>query len=191
MKIGLFFGSFNPVHNAHVTLAQYMLDNTDLECIWFVISPQNPLKDKESLLSEKERLKMVNMAIVNNDKMRASDIEFKLSKPSYTCDTLNLLKKTFKDDEFVLIIGTDNLENLHKWKDYKNILEDYKIYVYPRNTKETISELKNHPNVKIFNVDLIDISSSCIRQAIKENREVVNLLAPQVEGYIKRKGFYR
>ena len=158
--------------------------------MWFIISPHNPLKDKNSLLSEKERLKMVNMALIDNEHMRASDIEFNLSKPSYTIDTLNLLKETFKENEFVIIMGTDNLENLHKWKDYQKILEEYQIYVYSRSSSDGCN-LILHPKVKMFDVNLIEMSSTFIRNEIKENRDVKDFLAPQVANYIKRKGFYQ
>ena len=190
MKIGLFFGSFNPIHNGHLSLANYVLKNSDLDNIWFVISPHNPLKDKDSLLSESERLKMVNMSIFNSENLRASDIEFKMPKPSYTIDTLNLLKERFKENEFVIIMGTDNLENLHKWKDYEKILNEYEIYVYSRPTSDG-GELKNHSKVKIFNSNLSEISSTFIRNSIKEDRDASNLMIPSVWNYIKRKGFYK
>jgi nicotinate-nucleotide adenylyltransferase len=190
MKIGLFFGSFNPVHVGHMILANYMLEYTDLESIRFVTSPQNPLKDKDSLLSESERLKMVNMALVDNEKMQASDVEFKMPKPSYTIDTLEVLKKRSPENEYVIIMGTDNLENLHKWKDYEKILEQYEIYVYSRSTSEG-GELRNHLKVKLFDAHLVEMSSTFVRQAIKENRDVRYLVPTPVWNYIKRKGFYK
>ena len=190
MKIGLFFGSFNPIHVAHMLLVQYVLEHTDIEKIWFVISPHNPLKDKNSLLSENERLKMVNMAIANNNKMRASDIEFNLKKPSYTIDTLKFIKETYVNDEFVVVIGTDNLENLHKWKDYQKILEEYEIYAYSRPTSDG-GELKNHPKIKIIDAHPNELSSTFIRDLIKENKNVEDLLCPAVWNYIKRKEFYK
>ncbi len=190
MKIGLFFGSFNPIHIGHTTLADYILNHTDLDKVWFVISPQNPLKDKNLLLPENERLKMVNMALVENEKMRASDIEFKMPKPSYTIDTLNLLKERFKENEYVIIMGTDNLENFHKWKEYQSIINNYDLYVYSRSTSDG-GELKNHPKVKIFNVDSIEISSTFIRETIKNNGNIDSLVTNSVGNYIKRKGFYK
>ncbi len=189
MKIGLFFGSFNPVHNGHVTLANYMLEHTDLDRVWFVISPHNPLKDKDSLLDKSERLKMVNMSLVDNDTMRASDIEFNLPQPSYTIDTLNILSKTFKEDEFVIMMGIDNLDNLHKWKNYQQILDKYEIYVYLRSTGDG-GQFKTHPKIKILNTPLIEVSSTFIREEIKNNRDVKSILPSQVHGYI-RKGFYK
>lgn len=190
MKIGLFFGSFNPIHSGHIMLSDYILKHTDLECNWFVISPHNPLKDKDSLLAEYERLKMVNMALINHENMRAIDIEFSLPKPSYTIDTLNLLKSRFKEDEFVLIMGTDNLENLHKWKDYEKIIEEYEIYAYSR-PDSNVDEFKNNPKVKIFNADLMEMSSTFIRESIKKNKSIEHILAPQVWNYIKRKELYK
>lgn len=190
MKIGLFFGSFNPIHNGHITLANYMLNNSDLDYIWFVISPQNPFKYKDSLLLESERLKMVNMSIVDNPRLKANNIEFKLPKPSYTIDTLKILSERHKEYEFVLMMGTDNLENFHKWKDYENILEKYEIYVYPRSTSDG-GTLKNHPKVKMFNSNLNELSSTFIRNEIKENREIKNFLPLVVNNYIQRKGFYK
>lgn len=190
MKIGLFFGSFNPVHNGHIILANYMLEHTDLENVWFVISPHNPLKDKQTLLKESERLKMINMALVGKEKILVSDIEFKLSQPSYTIDTLQILEMIHKEDEFVIIMGTDNLENLHKWKDYQNILEKYSIYVYSRNTSDG-GELKNNSKVKIFNANLVELSSTFIRNEIRNNRDVKDFLPVPVYNYIKRKEFYK
>ena len=190
MKIGLFFGSFNPIHKGHITLANYILNHTDLDKIWFVISPQNPLKDKNLLLPEKERLKMVNMALVDIENMQASDIEFKMPKPSYTIDTLNLLKERFKENQYVVIMGTDNLENFDKWKDYQKILNEYEIFVYSRSTSDG-GELKNHPKVKLFNSDFTELSSTMIRKMIKENENVDGLIPNSVYNYIKRNGFYK
>ncbi len=190
MKIGLFFGSFNPIHNGHLALANYVLKNSDLNKVWFVISPHNPLKEKDSLLTESERLKMVNMSIIDNDKLRASDVEFKMPKPSYTIDTLNYLKERFKENEFVIIMGTDNLENLHKWKDFEKILNEYEIYVYSRPTSDG-GNLKNHPKIKIFNSNLSEISSTFIRNSIKEGKDASNLMTLSVWNYINRKGFYK
>jgi nicotinate-nucleotide adenylyltransferase len=132
MKIGLFFGSFNPVHVGHMVLANYMLEYTDLDKIWFVISPHNPLKKKSSLLDEKHRLQLVNLAIGDNAKIKASDIEFKLPQPSYTVVTLAYLKEKHPEYEFALILGEDNLLSFNKWKNYEEILKHHQLYVYPR-----------------------------------------------------------
>lgn len=193
MKIGLFFGSFNPIHVGHLIIANYMLEYTDLESIRFVISPQNPLKDKESLLPESERLKMVNMALVDNEKMNASDIEFKLPKPSYTIDTINLIKNRSPEDEYVIIMGTDTLNTFYNWKDYKTILEECEIYVYSRpiSNNDNFIIFEKHPKIKIFNNNSIDLSSTFIRQAIKENKDVRYFVSAPVWNYIKRKEFYK
>jgi nicotinate-nucleotide adenylyltransferase len=190
MKIGLFFGSFNPVHNGHIALAKYMIEHTDLDCVWFVISPHNPLKDKNSLLDKSERLKMVNMSLVGLDKMRASDIEFNLPQPSYTIDTINVLTERFKENEFVILMGIDNLENFHKWKDYQKILDKCEIFVYSRSTGN-VGQFENHPKIKVLNTPLVEISSTFIREEIKNNRDVKRILSPHVLGYIERKGFYK
>ncbi|MES2397716.1 MAG: nicotinate (nicotinamide) nucleotide adenylyltransferase, partial [Bacteroidota bacterium] len=131
MKVGLFFGSFNPVHTGHLVLANYMLEYTDLERIWFVVSPHNPLKKKSTLLDEKQRLQMVDLAIGDNIKLKASNIEFNLPQPSYTIVTLTYLKEKYPQHEFVLIMGADNLENFHKWKNYEEILKHHQLYIYP------------------------------------------------------------
>jgi nicotinate-nucleotide adenylyltransferase len=190
MKIGLFFGSFNPVHVGHMILANYMLEYTDLERIWFIVSPQNPFKKKSDLLDEKYRYDMVNIAIGENDKMKASDIEFTLEQPSYTIDTLNLLKKENPEDEFVIIMGTDNLENFNKWKDFVKILNRYKIYVYSRHTSDG-GYLKGHPHIKIVDAHMVEMSSTFVRQAIKENRDIRYLLPTGVWDYIKKMNFYK
>lgn len=191
MKIGLFFGSFNPIHVGHMILANYMLEYTDLDSIQFVVSPHNPMKDKESLIEESERLKLINMALVDNEKMKASDIEFKMPKPSYTIDTLNLLQQRSQENEYVIIMGTDNLENLEKWKGYEQILSNYQIYVYCRSLSDG-GKLKAHPKVKMCDAHLVELSSTFIRQAIKENKDI-RYLVPSLAiwNYIKRKGFYK
>ena len=132
MKTGLFFGSFNPVHIGHLIIANFMATHTDLKEVWLVVSPQNPLKDKKSLAPERERLHMLRMAIDDNPKLKASDIEFKLPRPSFTIDTLTYLDEKYPKKDFVLIMGSDNLETLHKWKNYENLLRKYCIYIYNR-----------------------------------------------------------
>ena len=132
MTIGLFFGSFNPVHKGHLEIASYFLDNTDLKELWLVVSPQNPLKDDEELLDIEKRLELVNAAISENTRIKCCKVELGLSKPSFTVDTMKELKRIYPENEFVIIMGTDNLEKLDLWKDYLEILNNYKIYVYPR-----------------------------------------------------------
>ncbi len=189
MKVGLFFGSFNPIHVGHMVLANYFLEYSDLKKIWFVVSPQNPLKEKKTLLPEHHRLQLVKLAIGDNVSMKASDIEFKLTQPSYTINTLTYLKEKYPKNEFVLIMGADNLENFHKWKNYEQILKQYEVYVYPR--KETIeNDLFRHPKVKLYDAPLMEISSTFIRKSIKEKKDVRYYLPANVWEYIKEMHFY-
>ena len=189
MKVGLFFGSFNPIHAGHLVLANYMLDHTDLDRIWFVVSPHNPLKKKDTLLDEKQRFHMVNLAIGDNTKLKASNIEFKLPQPSYTINTLTFLKEKYPKHEFVLIMGSDNLENFHQWKNYERILNRFQLYVYPRKESDG-GTFKNHPQVKLVNAPLMEISSTAIRQAIEEKKEIRFFVSDAVWKYIKKMHLY-
>lgn len=189
MKVGLFFGSFNPVHTGHLVLANYMLEYTDLERIWFVVSPHNPLKKKSTLLDEKQRLLMVNLAIGDNIKLKASNIEFNLPQPSYTIVTLTYLKEKYPQHEFVLIMGADNLENFPKWKNYEEILKHHQLYIYPRPESDG-GKLKDHPQIKLINAPLMEISSTAIRQAIKEKKDMRYFMPEAVWQYIKEMHFY-
>ena len=189
MKIGLFFGSFNPVHVGHMVLANYMLEYTDLDKIWFVISPHNPLKKKSSLLDEKHRLQLVNLAIGDNSKIKASDIEFKLPQPSYTVVTLTYLKERYPEHEFALILGEDNLLSFNKWKNHEEILKHHQLYVYPRPNSDK-SEFHNHSQVKLVNAPLIEVSSTEIRKAIQEKKDVRYFMPNAVWEYIKEMHFY-
>jgi nicotinate-nucleotide adenylyltransferase len=193
MKVGLFFGSFNPIHVGHMVLANYMLSFTDLDRIWFVVSPHNPLKNKSSLLDEKQRLHLVNLAIGDNNKLKASNIEFKLPQPSYTINTLVHLKEKYPLNEFALILGADNLENFHKWKNYEEILKYHELYVYPRvQTSIEKSELKLKSNkIKLVNAPVIEISSTFIRQAIKEKKDVRYFMPDSVWQYVQEMHFYK
>ena len=189
MKVGLFFGSFNPIHKGHLLLANYMLDHTDLDRIWFVVSPHNPLKKKDTLLDEKQRLHMANLAIGDNTKLKASNIEFKLPQPSYTINTLSFLKEKYPKHEFAIIMGADNLENFHKWKNYEKILKGFQLYVYPRNESDG-GTLNNHPKVKLVNAPFMEISSTAIRQAIKEKKDLRFFMPDAVRHYIKEMHLY-
>jgi len=189
MKIGLYFGSFNPIHNGHMAIANYMLEFTELDEIWFIISPQNPLKTKQKLLPDYQRLELVNLATNDTPGYRVSNIEFNLPKPSYTIDTLAYLFDKHPNKEFVLIMGSDNLVNFHKWKNFNEILRNHQIYLYPRpNTKQV--ELMKHPNVNKVDAPLMEISSSFIRKAIKDNKDVRFFLPNNVWLYIKEMHFY-
>jgi nicotinate-nucleotide adenylyltransferase len=189
MKIGLFFGSFNPIHIGHLAIANYMLEFSELEKIWFVVSPHNPLKKKETLLPDIQRLRMVREAIGDFAKFKASDIEFKLPQPSYTINTLAYLEEKFPNDEFALIMGTDNLTTLDKWKNFDQILDRYKIYTYPRPGSDG-GKFASHKNVTITKAPLMEISSTMIREAIKNKKDIRFLLPEAVQIYIKEMHFY-
>lgn len=190
MKIGLFFGSFNPVHCGHMIIAGYMSEFTDLDQVWFIVSPHNPLKLKNSLLQDYHRMTLVKIAIGSNRKIKASDIEFKLPRPSFTINTLAYLFEKFPAHQFVLILGSDNLESFHKWKNYKQILEQVELYIYPRKDSDG-GELKSHPNVKKIPAPLMEISSSFIREAIKNKKDVRYMLPEKVWEYLDEMNFYK
>jgi len=199
-KIGLFFGSFNPIHVGHMILANHMVNYTDLDEIWFVVSPQNPHKTKSSLLSEHHRLSMVNEAVGDNPKFRASDIEFQLSKPSYTIDTLAYLEERYPDHKFALLMGEDNLRSFHKWKNHEVILDKFPILVYPRvltiqeqEKEQRIEkhELLNHQNIHLVDAPITKISSSFIRRAIADGLDVKYLLTEPVWRYLDEMNFYK
>jgi nicotinate-nucleotide adenylyltransferase len=189
MKIGLFFGSFNPIHMGHMIIANIMVESTDLDKVWFVISPQNPFKPAKGLLHEFDRYDMVRAAVYDNYKLEASDIEFNLTKPSFTIHTLVHLREKHPNKEFKVIIGEDNLTNFTKWKNHERILEDYGLYVYPRPGTQP-SELKLHPNVKMVDAPLLDISATFIRNCIKKGQSVRYLVPDAVDEMIRDKKFY-
>ena len=193
-KIGLFFGSFNPIHIGHLILANYILEKSDMEQLWFVVSPQNPFKEKKSLLKDYHRLDMVNLALKNYPKMRASNIEFSLPKPSYTTDTLAYLKEKYPENSFALIMGEDNLKNLHKWKNSENLVENNQIIVYPRKLEaENLEEnvLLNHPNISLIEAPIIELSATQIREMIKLNQNVRPMLPPEVFEFLDGSSFYK
>lgn len=189
-KIGLFFGSFNPIHVGHLIIANHMLEFTNLDRIWFVVSPCNPLKNKESLIDERQRLYMAKLAIDNNPNFKASDVEFKLPIPSYTIKTLAYLSDWHPEYDFSLIMGSDNLQNFKKWKNYETILELYSIFVYPR-PNTNIDEWMNFQNINLIeNVPLMEISASHIRQLVKEKKSIQYLVPEEVRKYIDDMLFY-
>jgi len=190
MKIGLFFGSFNPIHVGHMIIANVMAENTDLSKVWFVVSPQNPLKPSKGLLHEFDRYDMVKAAIADNYKLEVSDVEFHLSKPSYTIHTLAHLSEKHPGKEFKLILGEDNLENFTKWKNYEQILQHHGLYVYPR-PHVTNTDLKRHPNVTMIDAPLLDISATYIRSCIKSNKSFRYLVPEVVEQMIRIRQFYK
>lgn len=189
-SIGLLFGSFNPIHIGHLIIANTLAENTDLKKVWFVVSPQNPFKPSKGLLHEFDRYDMVKAAIADNYKLEVTDIEFHLPRPSYTIDTLTHLTERNPGKTFRVIIGEDNLVNFGKWKNYTEILDQYGLYVYPR-PGVTNSELKRHPNVKMVDAPLLDISATYIRNCIRDNKSIRYLVPETVEQMIRLKNFYR
>lgn len=187
-KIGLFFGSFNPIHNGHMIIANYILEYSDLDQIFFVISPHNPLKEKANLLEDYHRLAMVKEAIGDTNKYRACDIEFKMPKPSYTIDTLSYLSEQYPDKIFTLIMGSDNLQTFHKWKNYKQILKSYGIIVYPR--PGYVYDGKFKGDIRLINAPLMEISSTFIRDAVKEKKDIRFFMPEASWKYLKEMHFY-
>ncbi len=192
-KIGLFFGSFNPVHIGHLILANYILENSDMEELWFVVSPQNPFKDKKTLLSDHNRLDMVQAAVKNYPKMRASNVEFSLPKPSYTIDTLTYLHEKYPDVSFALIMGEDNLKGLKKWKNSETLVNNHQIIIYPRvlNADEKQTETLEHENISKIDAPIIELSATKIREMLKEGKNVRPMLPPEVFDYLDGSSFYK
>lgn len=189
MHIGLFFGSFNPVHNGHLIIANYIVETTELEKVWLVISPQNPFKQKETLLNEYDRLHLVNLGIGNNLKLAACDVEFKLPKPSYTIDTLTHLKEKYPQHRFSLIMGSDNLHSFHKWKNAKLILKNHQIFVYKRKGF-TENPYESNAHVHLLDVPLLEISASFIREHIQKKISMQYFLPEKVWDYIKENNLF-
>ena len=189
MKIGLFFGSFNPIHVGHMIVANIMAETTDFDKVWFVVSPHNPLKQSKALLHEFDRYDMVQAAVADNYKLQVSDVEFNLPKPSYTVHTLAHLAEKHPEKKFSLIIGEDNLESFPRWKNHQQIVDHYGLYVYPR-PHVAESQLKSHSNVKMVDAPLLDISATFIRNCVKNNKSIRYLVPEPVEQIIRSKGFY-
>jgi nicotinate-nucleotide adenylyltransferase len=191
MKIGLYFGSFNPIHIGHVIIANHMAEYSDLNQIWVVVTPHNPLKLKDSLLDDHHRLEMVYLATKDYDKIKPSDIEFKLPQPNYTINTLTHLQEKYPQHEFSLIMGEDNLNTLHKWKNYEVILQNHEIYVYPRlPLGETKPQLPNYAKIHRIAAPVIELSSTFIRESIKNKKNVVPMLPDKVWQYLEHNLFY-
>jgi len=189
-KIGLFFGSFNPVHVGHMIIANYMVEHSDLDMIWMVVSPHNPHKEKKSLAKDHDRLHLVNLAIGDVKGIKASDEEFNLPKPSYTIDTLTFLKEKYPKYDFSLIMGGDNLGTFHKWKNYEKILENHNLYVYSRPGYE-LGDLQDHNKVTILEAPLLSISASYIRKQIKEGKSIQYLVPDKVWAYLEDSNMYK
>ncbi len=189
MKIGLYFGSFNPVHVAHLIIANHILNDTDIEKVWFVVSPQNPFKAESNLLNEYHRLHLVRLATEDDNRIKASDIEFGLPKPSYTCTTLTYLAEKYPEHEFCIIMGSDSFQNLHKWKNYEVIVKNYPVYVYLRPGFEVENNIA--AIIHVVEAPLLQLSSTLIRKYIKEGKSVRYMLPDKVQEEIEKGGYYK
>lgn len=189
MKIGLYFGSFNPVHVGHLIIANHLLNETDLERIWFVVSPQNPFKASANLLNEYHRLHLIRIATEEDPRIRVSDIEFSLPKPSYTSTTLAYLSEKHPEHEFSIIMGSDSFQNIHKWKNPEAILERYHIYIYRRPGFEV--DITPYTKVEIVNAPLLEISATRIREYIKNKKSVRYMVPDKVLEEIEKGGYYK
>lgn len=190
MRIGLFFGSFNPIHTGHLVIAEYIIEFTNLDEVWFVISPQNPLKDKDILASDEHRLNMLQMALPeNNKRLKVCDVEYGMPRPSYTVDTLKELAKLYPSDEFVVLMGSDSVKTLNQWKDYETLINSWDIYVYPR---EGTAYLMKFPSAKFTLIDapILGISSTKIRELIDVGQNVSGYVPDDVWDYISRNHLY-
>ena len=188
-KIGIYSGSFNPIHHGHVMLANYLVEFSDLDELWFVVSPQNPLKKKEDLLDDDERLKMVKLAVDDDSRFFVSDIEMHLPTPSYTINTLTALSGQYPDNQFVFICGMDSLQNFKNWREYQKILDNYELLVFPREGYDG-GELINYPSVTVLKTPILEISSTFIRRCIKEGRDVRHFMPEKAFNYLKQNRFY-
>ncbi|MFT5215121.1 MAG: nicotinate-nucleotide adenylyltransferase [Glaciecola sp.] len=192
MKIGLYFGTFNPIHVGHLTIANHMAEYSDLDQVWFVVTPHNPFKKKSSLLDNNHRFQMVDRAVEDYPKLSVSDIEFKLPQPNYTINTLTHLEEKYPDYEFALIMGEDNLKSFHKWKNYELILERYHIYVYPRISDGIIeTQFDNHSKIHKVDAPIMELSSTFIRKAIKDGKNIRPMLPEHVWSYLDEMNFYK
>jgi nicotinate-nucleotide adenylyltransferase len=189
-KTGLFFGSFNPIHSGHLMIAAFMAEFTDLNQVWFVVSPHNPLKEKSTLLADYHRLFMVNLAIADDRRFASSNIEFKLPQPSYTIDTLTYLSEKFPGKAFALIAGSDILPTFHKWKNHEELLRQYPVYLYPR-PDTAASAFDHHPSIQRVDAPLITLSSSFIRKGIRAGRNMRYFLPEKVWEYVEEMHFYQ
>jgi len=189
MKIGLFFGSFNPIHNGHLIIANHILNETDLNKIWFIISPLNPFKESNSLLNSYDRLYLVNKAIEQDNRMKASDIEFNLPKPSYTATTLAYLNEKYPEHEFSIIIGSDSFQNLGKWKNVEYLVNNYQIIIYKRPGFEVVNTLG--AKIQIMDAPLLEISATYIRELVRKNKSIKYLVPESIEQEVQHNRFFQ
>lgn len=189
MKIGLYFGSFNPVHTGHMIIANFMAYHTDLDKVWLVVSPHNPLKSSSTLLNEHHRLHLAEMAVQDEPRLRVSNIEFSLPRPSFTIDTLTYLTEKFPTQEFVVVMGSDSFQNIPRWKNYRQLLDNYAIYVYSRPGHEVTDTFGG--NVTIVDAPLLDISSSNIRRWIQEGKSIRYMVPDNVWKYMSENNYYK
>ncbi len=191
-NIGLYFGTFNPIHVGHLIIANHLVENSDLDEIWMVVTPHNPFKKKSSLLEDNHRLQLVDIATENYPKIKSSNIEFKLPQPNYTVHTLAHISERYPDDNFSLIMGEDNLKSFHKWKNYETILNHHHVYIYPRiGDGKTKNQFENHPKIHTVNAPIVQISSTMIRNGIKNQKNIQALLSDAVWQYIDEMNFYK
>lgn len=192
MKIGLYFGTFNPIHVGHLIIANHMAEHSALDQVWFVVTPQSPFKVKASMLDNHDRFEMVYRATADYPKLRPNDIEFGMSQPNYTINTLTYLKEKYPMHEFALIMGEDNLKSLHKWKNYELILANHHIYVYPRLSEGQVeTQFEQHPKIHQVSAPIMELSSTFIRKSIKEGKNVRPMLPEHVWEYVDEMNFYR
>ncbi len=192
MKVGLFFGTFNPIHIGHMIIANYMVEFSDLDEVWFVVTPLSPFKKKATLLENHHRLAMTSIAVENYPKLKTSDIEFNLPQPNYTVNTLAHIEEKFPKYQFCLIMGEDNLKGFHKWKNYEIILQNYELYVYPRiSDGKTGKQFSEHQKIHKINAPVVQISSTLIRKSIQDKKDISTMLPANVWKYIDEMNFYK
>ena len=189
MKIGLYFGSFNPIHTGHLIIASHILNETDIEKVWFVVSPHNPFKESDTLLNEYERFHLVQKAVENDPRLKAVDIEFSLPRPSYTVHTMAYLEEKYPSHQFVIIMGSDSFQNIEKWKNSDHIIKNYEILIYKRPGFEIANDI--NARIRVMKAPLLEISATHIRKMVQEGRSIKYLVPPQVENEILSSGMFR
>ena len=190
-NIGLFFGSFNPIHSGHLAVAEFFAQNTSLDEVWLVVSPQSPFKEKNTLMENHHRLAMVQLAIEDKSNLKACAEEFDLPSPNYTINTLNHFKKKSPEHQFTLLMGQDNMAYFDRWKEHDQILDQFHLFVYPRSQSDKIpSRLLKHPKINYFNASLLEVSATEIRNAIKNKKSLTNLIPPKIEDYLQKFNLY-